>query len=93
MANLPMSIKRKICKFQTSNNKLYDSKVTRKYGPNVLPTTGKPRGRTAPENDAIMRNCGKRICGMHPYKLVSKTVHLGGKTIITRFVNGLNAIE
>ena len=49
-----------------------NSKLTRKHGPNAQQTTGKLRVATAPEDNAIMKNCGKGICGMHPSKLVNK---------------------
>ena len=38
-----------------SNKKLYDSKLTRKHGPNALPKSGKPRVATAPEKDVNMK--------------------------------------
>ena len=68
-----MSIKKKICEFLMSNKKLYDSKVTGKHWPCALPIPGKPCGAIAPEKDAIMKNCGYRICGMHPCKPVTRT--------------------
>ena len=55
------------------NKKHYDSKLTRKHGPNALPITRKLRVATAPEKDAIMKNCGKETYGMHPNKLVNNT--------------------
>ena len=65
-----MRIKQKIHKCQMSNKKLYDSKFTRKLGPNALPIIGKLCVSTAPEKDDIVKKCGKRTYGMHPSKLV-----------------------
>ena len=67
---MSMRIKQKIHKCQMSNKKLFDSKFTRKLGPNALPITGKLLVSMDPEKVVIVKNCAKKTYGMQLSKLV-----------------------